>query len=352
MEKQNSFEPIKFSHYQRTWSSGKYAYRRTAVYNFIKINDKKEFISYIENKFKNIVIKKLPDNTKVFFSKEVTFPRAKFKEAYPTCSIVRDEKKADIIVYDKDKLRNAVGSLTLGICRALSDGTYIDSELATQKEIKEVLASEKLEIVGRSKIQILTSYWGRYSALETIVPLIMSSENAKYIDVNDLNNDNGEIMNDEAYEKIGSMLNSRTPDMMNLAIRMLTAYNYEQNRFKISRLIYYYWDSVTSYVRKNVEIKAMINKYNKEFGMTRHRNSYYGRNTDTRFWITQLEYYKNDEELASIHEELVNAIGIDTNILEFSIKRKDIIDNESEDNHLFLNFKSSFYDQDEDDDNE
>ena len=38
MEKQNSFEPIKFSHYQRTWGNGKYGYRRTAIYNFIKIN--------------------------------------------------------------------------------------------------------------------------------------------------------------------------------------------------------------------------------------------------------------------------------------------------------------------------
>jgi hypothetical protein len=177
----------------------------------------------------------------------------------------------------------------------------------------------------------------------------MSGENAKYIDVNDLNNDNGEIMNDEAYDKIGSMLSSRTPDMMNLAIRMLTAYNYEQNRFKISKLIYNYWDGVTSYVRKNVEIKAMINKYNKEFGITRHKSHYYRGTADTRFWLAQLEYYKNDEELALIHQELVSAINIDTDILEFSIKRKDIVNNESDNDALFLNFKPSFYDEDSDD---
>jgi hypothetical protein len=347
MEKQNSFEPIKFSKYRRTWNSGLYGYSRSATYNLIKVNNKKEFVTYLKEKLENILIEKLPDNVKVFFSKNVSFPRAKFKEAYPTCSIVRDEKKADVIIYDKSKLKNSIGELTTLECRKLSDGTYVESSLAATKEMKEVFSSEGVELVGRNKYYILSTYWQNFTSLENVVPIILSTDNAKFIDVNSLNNENGEIMNDEAYEKIDSMLSSRTPDMMNLAVRMLTAYNYEKNRFKISKLIYYHWDSVTSYVRKNVEIKAMINKYNKEFGITKHKSHYYRGTSDTRFWLTQLEYYKDNEELSLIHKELVEAINIDTNILEFSIKRKDTADNKLENNNLFLDFSSSLLDEED-----
>lgn len=349
MDKQ--LEIVKFSHFQRTWVNGSYGYTRPATYKTVVIDDKILFIKSVEDRFIKNVVNVVPDNSKVFFSGDVTFPRAKFKDSYPTCKIVRDETKADIIIYDKSKMRDSLGMLTTRSCRKLSDNTYISTEDAKTKEIKEYLASNGISIIGTKKINILSSYWGRQIQIENFSELLVTPTNAKYVDVNALNNSNGALMDDEAFEKIDSMLESRTNDMMNLATRMLTAYNYEENRFKISQLIYNHWDYVRSWVKKNVEIKALLNKYNKEFGMVKGR-SYYSRiSGDSRFWMTQLEYYKSQDELDIINQKLIESLSIDTSIVEFSVKRKDNINTEEmADASYILKLKSDFFDEDNSDD--
>lgn len=344
-------ETVKYSHFQRTWSSGRYGYKRMGIYTTIVINDKKEFVDVVENRFVNSVTKSIPDNSKVFFSGNVTFPRAKFKESYPTCKIVRDESKADIIIYDKSKMRDSLGMITTKLCRKLSDGTYISAEDAKSKEIKEYITYEGLSVVGREKTNVLMSYWGNLDQIDSFSKLLVTPVTAKYVDVNSLNNSNGALMDEEAFDRIDSMLASNTNDMMNLATRMLTAYNYEENRFKISQLIYRHWDNVRSWVKKNVEIKALLNKYNKEYGITKGRSYYSKIMGDGRFWMIQLEYYKSQEELDIINQKLIESLNIDTSIVDFSVKRKDNINtDEVHDTSYFLKFRSDFFDEDSDDD--
>lgn len=348
MEK--TIETVLYRHFCRSWRNGVYKYVQESAFDLIKVNDKRELIAYIENKFNSSKIESLPDNSKVYFSKNVTFPRSKFKASYPTCSIVRDKSKADVVIIDRRKIRDDLGMLTVKKVRRLSDGSYVDADLVKGKDMKDAVKSDLgLTVENGKYINILCSYWGRLTSLADFTKVISVPDQAKYIDVNFLNNSNGAIMDDEAFSKIDSMLESRTNDMMNLAIRMLTAYNYEENRFKISQLIYQHWDYVRSWVRKNVEIKAMMNKFNKEYGMIKGR-SYYSRIMgDGRFWMTQLEYYKSQEELDIINQKLIESLDIDTNIVEFSVKRKEDAQS-AEETGSFLQLRHDFFEEEEDND--
>jgi hypothetical protein len=350
MQKEVKFERIKFDVYKRTWRNSKYQYTNAGESSTIKIDDKKEFLDFIKNKFNKLIHKSIPDNSKVFFSKNVVFPRAKFKESYPTCTIVRDQSKADIIIIDKSKIRNNIGSIGSSKFVLLSNSKYISMSEYKDKELRDFLKVQGIEKVKNSRsITVLSSYWSRDFELNNLSDILVTSDSIGYVDVNSLNNTNGSIMDDVAFEKINSMLESRTPDMMNLAIRMLTGYNYEENRFKLSQLIYNHWDSISSYIRKNVDIKAMINKYNKEYGVTRGKRSYYREYPDTRFWFIQLEYYKNEEELSIIQKNLIESLGIDTDIVDISIKRKDEILEDNDEFTTIINIKDDFLDDDDDD---
>lgn len=220
-----------------------------------------------------VSVEGIPDNSKVFFEPSVEFPRRKFTTLYPTCKLVNTVAKADIVIVDSDKLKKAT-------YQYIGYKTY--TPISGGRLQYDYYAKSPEPGIGPSLEVFTCDCSATHEKIDGINRLVDMITIAKpIIDVKNVNV-GSEDLSEEAMERLNDMFSSRSSDMVNLAMRMLTAYNYEQEKLKIVTILHNHWDAWYSCNKKqSVEIKALIRKVELDYPGF---NSKYG-TSSLQFWF-------------------------------------------------------------------
>jgi hypothetical protein len=93
------------------------------------------------------------------------------------------------------------------------------------------------------------------------------TEGKTIVDVKTIDFDSGLTMDREAFDRISRMLGSGDDELKNMAMRMLTSYNYTTEKQRIALLLRKNWKSweANKNKRLNVDTKALLHKIQSDF---------------------------------------------------------------------------------------
>lgn len=226
---------------------------------------------------KTLVFSSLPEKGNVFFEKSAIFPRTSFREKYPNHKIVNDIQKADIIICNPDlkdyKLYNSLYHLIPHSING-EDGynqlswSEVHNNLKSYPNHIKIPILYKLNMVERCRIENFELYFSKKLVLST--SLSQSSM--------------GRIT-DENIQSIKSLFESNNEDNINMAMKMLTVFDFDADKFKIAMLmstVMPYWQR--SKKSMTVEVKAFLKKLNANFP------NIYGYNASKDWILAFLDY--------------------------------------------------------------
>lgn len=209
-----------------------------------------EGINEFKAKLEALATSLIIPNKTIIFDKSVTFPRSKFKTAFPDNKMVRDLEKADIIVIDKAKTKLAFNYFYFQDYHLRSDGNYTTNIQDTK--------------IIQKKVKRLT--WRISDHQLKTMEFLSSIEGKIIIDVKDINISNDNVLDAAAMKKISQMFSSKQNDLINMGIRLLTAFDYKKDRVKIVCLLNNHSNEWRRSNKKiNVEVKTLLNKLSTDF---------------------------------------------------------------------------------------
>lgn len=232
--------------------------RTTNVEDYIDESEVEDAKKVLKNIAVNI--KELPNNKKVYFDQSVTYPRAKFRSSFPSNKITYNIDKADVIIIDGTK----IGSyLTRGFyCTQIKKVNLPNVTDAWTYSYH----TDPLQHPTEKKRVYIKGYGVTLDDLEERLNTVYSMEGKMILDVMNLNIPSEETLNQEAMDRIGQMLASQDSSMLNMGLRMLTAYNYDSESAKIALLLNKHWYNLRRSKKiNNVETQALMNKLRLEY---------------------------------------------------------------------------------------
>lgn len=235
---------------------------RTENIKVIKTKDIEDFKEWMINL--PTPVKDIDVGKKVMFDKDVIFSRRKFHKYFPENKIVNNIKEADVVIIDKDGIKNRYCNKWYW-SRQFSikaNGNYHDSHISGESFITSTHGTTIEDLVNR-----LNSLY--------------EMKEKDIMDVKDLHLPSEETLTPESYDKIGNMLNSTDDKMRVMGMNLLTAYNYEKDKFRIALLVSLYWTKWMQVRgnKENVEIKTMLRKISIDFA------GFNISSTNPKFWL-------------------------------------------------------------------
>lgn len=225
---------------------------------FLKLSDYDKFRDFI----KNVETKQLEEGDKVYFDPKAVFPRKKFRDTYSENPIVMRADKADAIIIDKGALLNEFSCRYSASYTKLQDGTWCyTNHLSNSYYSAAIIQAQPAEVMD-----VLHFY--RDEKLTWIDRINFLYQCAgKFVDISDINLSSEETLDTKAFDKISKMLESGTDDMKNLAVRLLTAYNYESEKHKIALLLHLNWENWRKTYKKkiSVDVKTLFRKLSLDY---------------------------------------------------------------------------------------
>lgn len=204
-------------------------------------------------------ITELPKDAKVYFDKTVTFPRRKFTSLYPENSISRTLEHADVLVIDEANIIRSfpyvhpetIVPFEIGKYRSTSEYAY------TQRQVEPAIGPEEKFILFSQVSDILDrlEYLGKAIEMEK-----------KIIDVNSLNVGTEE-MTLSSVDRVSKMLASSDSEMINMGMRILTAYDYNKEKKRLAIILNENWSNWRRCAVKkpSVEVKTMLKKLETDY---------------------------------------------------------------------------------------
>ena len=214
--------------------------------------------------FKNNAKKDLTENSKVFFHKSSLYPRKKFKDVYPTCRIVRKIEDADFVILDICNVANT-HDLYFFDCFKIGDNEHWE-----RIYYNTVLPHN----IVKKSFAMCKNYKEEYLFDKKMIEMeALSKKN--YVDVNKLKIPGTNDFDLDSRNTISAMFESRSPDMINLAMRMMTGFDYEKNKNKIGLFFCEHFHSWRRMYKKkiSVEIKTLLKKLDTDFYGYRRANN-------------------------------------------------------------------------------
>ena len=224
-----------------------------------KVYRKKKHIFVWPNELKLLedlqpTTKDIPKNSKVFFTKNITFPRFKARSFLKTlnCKITRDPEKADVIVYDHFLLKNNV-TMTYGEEMLISKeyveefdvviGGLIAKTYKNEYIYRRVGWKEQVLNFISDKAIVTTLYKGNGSDkdLESMWQVskgLKQKRQPEFIHIDDFIEDvqKNNIMTYDSYYELKGLLESNNHEEKELAVAMLSDYNLLLNPLYIACL--------------------------------------------------------------------------------------------------------------------
>lgn len=203
----------------------------------------------------------LVPNKNVYFHEGVVFPRKKFKAQFPENKMVYSPEKAALVVIDKKALEAEFNGY-VGFSRYVLnwDGTYTDEYL--------------LRTQNSGVIENFPSSWrvGIDCSFGVKINELLAMDGKTFVDVSSVSLPSEHVLDKEAISRIEGMLSSHDSNMVNMALNLLTAYDYSKEKSRIVMLLVRYKQNLERSNKKyNVEIKSMLRKLNIDFPGYRNR---------------------------------------------------------------------------------
>ena len=221
----------------------------------------------------------IPENTKVYFSGTATFPRRKFSELFKNNKL-STLANADVVVMDiKDTERRLNRMYTWQYVKQ-TDGTYMEY---WRNPSGAVIVEKYHPSPGPTELKLLNE-------LDSLPGKIL-------VDLKDVSLPSEERLDREAYERISKMLNATDTNMVSMGLRLLSAYNYEEEKKSISLILGVNWPNASMGKLDSVEIKSMLRKLDMDFDSW--RQWYY---KPISFWMKEVITHPGNYML----EEILN----------------------------------------------
>ena len=252
--------------------------------NIIDEGDLEIYKDYINLLCRNTT-KSLNPGEKVYFDSSAVFPRNKFRKTMPDNKIVVKPEKADVIIVDIRTLKSSVSYFPIYTLEKTVKGTYKDFNVSSA-----VLSGSCNPVVSR---KVCLSTWNNTIDKTYERSLVTYKfEGKKIMDIKDLSLPSEERLTPESFEKIGMMLGGTDDTMRNMAVSLLTAYDYEVDKARIALLMHMNWSKWKSSCSKkvNIEMKTLLNKLRLDFP------GYDYMHDNNSFWI-KLALDNHDDEM-------------------------------------------------------
>jgi hypothetical protein len=198
------------------------------------------------------------DEKSIYFDPSAEFPRKKFKEYYPSIPI-KSYKNASCIVVDIRELKGWVSRL---YCYEYeNDGTGWGRRLTGTSPKITLHCNPFYNYDNERDKRTIGNVVKRLN-------FIIALTGKDLVDVSSLTVKTDNHLDDEAFDNIDQMLESPTADMNMMALRMLTAYDYQKYKARIAVLLN---NRVTRIKRRggnassSIEIKYMLNKLKEDY---------------------------------------------------------------------------------------
>lgn len=212
----------------------------------------------------------LKDGMKVYFDKSVIFPRRKFTSSFPNNTIAKSAATADIVMLDVKRLGLEYNYYSKYTAHIDGDSIYrFNYEYRSSK-------GEKYYVGAIGNKEVAEKNLARLKALG-------SFDFDKIADGSRLSTKSDLTMDADAFEKISTMLSAGDDEVIGMGLRMLSAYDYDTEKVKISMLLCLHESNLRkSTVNKNsIEVRTMLDRIKREYG-TFHRM---GEHAMSRFWF-------------------------------------------------------------------
>lgn len=221
----------------------------------IKYSDVKKLTDWLKTDYGNGEIE---PGKAVWFDPRVTFPRKKFQSSYPTNKLVGHIDKADILVVDP---------------RKITEHLYIYAYEMKYNSAHDYYESERGGFNPRwyPEPPDISRHYIMYDLAVKVKDLhdtLYQNKSSKIIvDVKNINLGGDNYIDDAAYAKICGLFGSTQDDMKNLAMRLLTAYNYETEKVKIAMILNTHWNDWKRCGNKkqSVETKTLLQSVRRDF---------------------------------------------------------------------------------------
>jgi len=217
---------------------------------------------------------KIKDGDKIYFSDDVVFPRRKFSKKYPNNKLVSIDK-ADVVIIDPSKMLHRLGWYHYNRdFYSLSNGNY--SQEPTNK-----LRDKKDDISG--------FIFHNEKIIKECISLMQIDK--IFVDVKNVNLPSEEVMTEESFNRINDMLSSTDPLMVNMGMNLMTAYDMDKDKYKLSMLLKMNWQNWSQKKDKpNVEVKSFLSKMHKEFPSLVNNEPY----ALNRYWMNLILEHPED----------------------------------------------------------
>jgi hypothetical protein len=224
----------------------------------------------------------IPVNTNVYFSATAVFPRRKFREMFKDNKLSTLEK-ADVVVMDMKDTERRMGRLY--------SSHYVQGANGVLERTWRVPDPS-----GRPTFRFLDSGPTHEKLLQEINAL----PDKIVVDLKNVCLPSTERLDKESYDRICRMLNATDINMRNMALRLLSAYNYDEEKETIALLLGVNWPNAQVAEMHSVEIKSMIRKLDMDFDSWR-----WWSHKPLSHWIKE-SYLHPDSEI--FHELMNNAL--------------------------------------------
>lgn len=218
-----------------------------------ELDDCKNFIEEI--KISESVIL---EGEKIYFEDDVVFPKRKFQKKYPLNPIVNSPIQADVIIINKDKLKDR-------FLRVYSTTFYLCPSNSWSQMYNSSLTGANMSIFRKFVLQYYSARSIGLKTLEEYAKKLYAMKDKKMINFACISL-GGSNIDEENFDKVNSMLASSDIGMINMGMRILTGFDYTISKKCISLLLNLNWENILSTKpKRNVEISSMIERLDEDF---------------------------------------------------------------------------------------
>lgn len=230
---------------------------------------------------------KMTEGKKVMFDKSVTFPKKKFKDAFPTNKLVYKVDEADIMIVDTDNIKRS------GIYKVWFQSYYEDPVLPDH-----YLSSTASPATPSARFCIYD-----VENLEKGINRIYEILPKEWMDVRDLALPSENVIDEENYRRLDKMLSASDGEMVHMAMNMLTAYDYMKDRTRIVMLLTKNWANWQRFGGRkvNIELKSLLRKITLDYGAIG-----WGTNDSNTFWFRMILDNQDDPIIVEGFNKWVN----------------------------------------------
>jgi hypothetical protein len=238
---------------------------------------------------------------KVMFDKQAVFPRKKFKEAFPDNKIVTKLKEADILFVDFQQLKKEFQYFYTRTYVQYPNGNYEQKGYgnSTSQGLPEFEFYVTWHPQERERIRDRVNFI--YEAIDSGKALV----DVKYLSIP------SEVsLTAEAFERISQMFGGGD-DMINTAMRILTAYDYNKDKSRIGLMMKIHgpkWKSCGN-KKVSVEVKTLLKQVSADFPGWEYQG------TDMNFWFKMALENQYDPIIQKAFQEWIKShVKIEGNI--------------------------------------